>query len=86
MKLLKLKGTLAVLACSIVCARSQDAAQAFPPDPNQVLERIVVFEDGQAVERKKATCVPMWRCLMASPIAACRAESKPGAIMGIGFM
>ncbi len=51
MKLLKLKGTLAVLACSIVCARSQDAAQAFPPDPNQVLER-TCFQTGKPWSEK----------------------------------
>jgi hypothetical protein len=51
MKLLKLKCTLAVLVCSIVCARSENAAQAFPQDPNQALER-TCFQTGKPWSEK----------------------------------
>jgi len=46
-----LKWTFVVLVCSVVCARSEDAAQAFPPDPNQILER-TCFQTGKPWSEK----------------------------------
>lgn len=51
MNLLKLKCILTVAVFSVVSARSEDAVQAFPHDPGQILER-TCFQTGQPWSEK----------------------------------
>ena len=51
MKLLKLFCAFALVILSIVCARSEDAVQTFPQDPNQSLER-TCFQTGKPWSEK----------------------------------
>lgn len=51
MKLLKLKCAFAWVVLSIVCARGEAGVQAFPPDPNQTLER-TCFQTGKPWSEK----------------------------------